>query len=286
MVIEDGESGAVDADPGQLRQVIMNLVLNASDALSGREGTIRVRTGVSTVNRERLAGAVAGESLQPGRFAFLEVSDDGCGIEAESIDSIFDPFFTTKFTGRGLGLAATLGVVRGHGGAIEVAGKPGRGARFRVLMPASHRIPAPAPRGESPAVVGGSETILVVDDDAGVLDSTRRMLEKRGYRVYTAEDGATAIELLGVAPSEIDLAIVDMVMPGLTGTETVSRLRQLSPHIPVLICSGYHEVEVSTAFTGLVVSGFLQKPFAATQLSSTVREALDPAVRAATDVLG
>ena len=284
--VEAVENCAVDADPGQLRQVIMNLVLNASDALSGREGAIRVRTGVGRVSQERLGSAVGGEALQAGRFAFLEVSDDGKGIETESIDSIFDPFFTTKFTGRGLGLAATLGVVRGHGGAIEVDSQPGQGARFRVLLPVSERVPVAASPGEAPAIVVGSETILLVDDDVGVVDSTCRMLEKWGYRVHTAMDGASATSLLGAAPDEIDLAIVDMVMPGLTGTETVAALRRLAPEIRVLICSGYHEVEAANAFVGHSVSGFLQKPFTAAQLSSTVRAALDSPVRASVNVSG
>lgn len=225
------------------------------------------------MSRERLAKAVGGDGLEPGRYVFLEVEDEGSGMSQEVIDSAFDPFFTTKFTGRGLGLAATLGVVRGHSGAIEVRSRPGAGTLFRVLLPASSEGIEKA--GAAVTVDGkGSETILLVDDDHGVLDSTKRMLERWGYRVYTATGGRQALEELGEDSGELDLALVDVVMPDMTASETITALRRSRPGLPIILWSGCCDPESAADLLEHPTSGFLRKPFTSAQLAALVRGAL------------
>ncbi len=268
----DKGDGAIEADPGQLRQVIMNLLLNASDAVREQGGCITVRTGATRATEERLAAAVGGDGCTPGGFVFLEIVDDGSGIDEDTMGRIFDPFFTTKFTGRGLGLAATLGVVRGHGGAIEVESRAGQGSLFRVLFPAAGTVSATTTGGAPPA--RGSETLLLIDDDAGVLDSTRQMLELLGYRVFTASDGAAGVKTFAEDPGGIDVVLIDIVMPGLTAAQTIERIRAVRPEARVLLWSGYNEAESTAEFFGHTISGFLQKPFTPTQLTTKIREAV------------
>ncbi len=259
------------ADASQLRQVVMNLVLNAAEAVGERGGSVGVSTGRVRVG----PGAAPEPDLAPGDYVCLEVSDDGPGMTEEVRARMFDPFFTTKFAGRGLGLAAVQGIVRGHKGAIRVASEPGRGTTFRVLFPgAGGTAEAPAVGGAPPAAWRGQGTVLVADDEEAVRAVTARMLESLGFRVVTAEDGAQAVERLRADPDAFRLVLLDLTMPRLCGEGALQALRGLRPDVRVVLMSGYTEQEVTTRFAGQGLAGFLQKPFPLEALAAKVREAL------------
>jgi PAS domain S-box-containing protein len=266
---------AVEGDRGQMRQVFTNLVLNASESIHTKNGRIRVETGVRELDAQTLRSIEwsAGE-VPPGRYVYLEVEDNGCGLDAPTRARIFDPFFTTKFVGRGLGLAAVAGIVRGHKGAIAVHSVPGQGSHFLVVLPPSAQA-ARDDGGESvveaPRVLG---TVLVVDDEAIVRHMARAALERYGYKVVLAENGPRAIEIFERNPEAFSLVLLDLSMPGVSGVETLPELRRARPDIPVLITSGYSEAQTLGQFAGQKVSGFLQKPFTSQVLLTKVADSL------------
>lgn len=267
---------AISADATQLRQIVMNLLTNASDALEDRPGMIRLRTGVQEVDEVYRNALVGGEPLQDGAYVFLEVSDSGVGMNAETVSRIFDPFFTTKFTGRGLGLAATRGIVRGHNGAIRVYSEPGKGTTFKLFFP-----PIPEEAVDRPAVLPtsgwrGSGTVLVIDDEPAVRRVTRAILERLGFDVLEAVDGVVALETFVREREHIRLALLDLTMPRMDGEETFRRLRQLDPDVRVVLMSGYNSQNVTTQFAGKGLAGFVQKPFRADELEVQVRAVLEP----------
>ena len=253
-------------DVGQMQQVVMNLVINASEAIGDRVGSILVRTGRSTVGPEERDEPFFGEPPAPGEYVCLEVTDDGCGMDAETIAKVFDPFFTTKATGRGLGLAAVHGIVRSHHGALRIKSSPGGGSMFRVLLPAS-ATPAEA-RGAptSPASEGGG-LILVVDDENLLRRAACQIIEHFGYGALEAEDGFAAIEIYRERAREIAIVLLDMTMPGMSGEETFHELRRIRPDACVILSSGFNELEATRRFSGTEFAAFLQKPYTAEQLA-------------------
>ncbi len=255
----------VRLDTAQFRQVLINLVSNASEAIRGRSGLIRITTGTRNLGASEVAGMLIPHDLGNDPLAFLEVTDTGCGIEPETMQRIFDPFFTTKFTGRGLGLAAVLGIVRGHGGGIDVRSDGRRGTVVTIFLPlfdqSRETIVERKPR----------RTILVVDDEQTVRDVTRAYLEQGGYTVKNAEDGSKGLEILQEDPTGIDCVILDYTMPGLGGRETLAEIRKLRPDLPVILSSGYDEDEVVGNIGKLEVSGFIQKPYGAAALIERLR---------------
>ncbi|MCC7055614.1 MAG: PAS domain-containing protein [Gemmatimonadaceae bacterium] len=266
----------VEADATQLRQVVMNLITNASDALGDDGGRIRVATGRQVVEPGTVQHTYLGEAMEPGDYAFVEVQDTGVGMSADTLARIFEPFFTTKFTGRGLGLAATLGIVRGHHGGITITTAPGQGATFRVLLPTSDAA-RPGGRTErrdpgGAAATGGA--ILVIDDDETVRVVARRLLERRGFRVVVAEDGVEGIERFADSGESFSLVLLDLTMPRLGGASTMAELRKRDPQVRVLLTSGYREREVAAHFVGMEPVGFVQKPFRAEELYTAVTRAL------------
>jgi signal transduction histidine kinase/CheY-like chemotaxis protein len=261
----------VDADAAQLRQVVMNLVINAADAIHDRSGTVTIRVGRIEADADYLANAHPEAGLEPGHYATLEVADTGIGMDRETQDRIFDPFFTTKFTGRGLGLAAVLGIVRGHAGALRVYSELGHGSTFRVVLPLSASSPVPS---HGTAESWRSEaTVLVVDDDAMVRSVARRLLEAFGLTVHVAEGGPEAIARLAAAPDAIDAVLLDMTMPEMSGADVFLRMREIRSDLPVVLMSGYHEDELAEE-VGAGISGFVQKPFTPADLASRMRVAL------------
>ena len=266
-----------EADVTQIRQVVMNLITNASEALGEASGSIRVRTGVMECTEAYLEGTYLAEKPDAGTYVFLQVSDTGDGMEPEILERIFDPFFSTKFTGRGLGLAATLGIVRGHRGALEVESEPGKGTVFRVLFPAGGEPPA-EPASE---VVGRSDarrrngTILVVDDEQMIRTIARRVLLKAGYRVLTADDGREGLEIFRRHVGDISLVLLDLTMPRMDGGETLRKMRHLKDDVKVILTSGYNEEDAIGDLTGRDLAGFIQKPYAPTELLHKVREAME-----------
>ena len=263
----------IDADPGQLQQIIMNLVINGAEAIDSEAGTVLVRTGTQTVDERYIESvSAAGDALRPGEYVCLEVHDTGAGMSEETLSKIFDPFFTTKFAGRGLGLSAVLGIVRAHKGALKVYSQPGRGTTFKVLFPASVKTVSPPP----PAArdLTGSGTVLVVDDEEVVRQIARHTLERFGYHALTADDGASAVEIYRSAPSGIALVLLDLTMPVMSGEETLRQLQLINPKVRVLLTSGFNEVETVHRFAGKGLAGFIQKPYTATALAEKVKEVL------------
>jgi PAS domain S-box-containing protein len=264
----------VEADPTQLRQVVMNLITNAAEAIGEREGAIAVRVSTAEVGPAELAGQYAAPELEPGTYLALEVEDTGAGMDRATLERIFDPFFTTKFAGRGLGLAAVLGIARAHRGAISVRSEPGRGTLFRILLPptSAAAYEEPPESEERAGHVGG--TVLVVDDDESVRAVTRAMLERFGYRTLAADDGQGALQLFQERSGEIDLVLLDMTMPVMDGIETLHALRELRPGVPVLLSSGHAESEAQARLGGECPSGFIQKPYRPSELAERVRQSL------------
>jgi PAS domain S-box-containing protein len=261
----------VTADPTQLRQLVMNLITNASDALGEGSGTITLRTGVVES---------AESDAEPPDSVFLEVSDTGCGMDTDTLQRIFDPFFSTKFTGRGLGLAAVMGIVESHQGHVRIRTAPSEGTSFRVVLPAVAGKAEAPPRRLTGAGWRGQGTVLVVEDEEGVREVVGRMLERLGFQVITATDGVDALRVLGEHADGVAAVLLDLSMPRMGGPETVQLLRERSPGLPVVLMSGYTEQDMASKIlngAGGAV-GFLQKPFLPEDLSSVLRQLSESAV--------
>ncbi len=265
----------IEGDATQLRQVIMNLITNASEAIGDKSGIITVGTGVMEADQSYLADTYVNDELPRGSYVYLEVSDTGCGMDQETQKKIFDPFFTKKFMGRGLGLAAVLGIIRGHNGAIKVYSEVGKGSTVKVLFPCS-TLNSKAVLQATKQEIGwrGSGTILVVDDEQTVRAVAKMILEEFGFDVLTANDGAQAVEVFREHAKQIDAVLLDMTMPRLSGEEVFTELRRIRPDVPVVLSSGYNEEEATARFTGKGLAGFLQKPYRPNALIQKLRELL------------
>lgn len=271
---------AVNADPTQLRQIVMNLITNASDALEGSGGTITLRTGVTRLEDlevQRFGAPTQGEEPEEqskGPLVYLEIGDNGHGMSPDTLSRIFDPFFSTKFSGRGLGLAAVMGIVRSHHGLIRIRTEPGKGTAFRVLLPAvGGAAPRPQRASADRSEWHGSGTILVVEDEEGVREVAERMLQDIGFQTIGAEDGRHALDLMDEVGDQVTAVLLDLSMPRLGGAETFRRLRKLRPELPILLMSGYTEQVVAPQFSnsGPGATAFLQKPFLAEDLIAVLR---------------
>lgn len=266
---------AVVADPTQIRQVMLNLVINASEAIGVAQGTIVVRARRYQGEAEDWPEHPRTGELPPGERVVLEVIDDGCGMDEATQERLFDPFFTTKFSGRGLGLAAVLGIVRGHRGAVLVESRPGAGSRFRVVLPAAPGDAAPtqtAPTDDE--AWHGRGLVLLVDDEPSVREVGREVLEHLGFEVRLASGGREAGALFRATPGAFVLAVVDLTMPDASGADVVRELLSIRPDLPVLVASGYSEEEGLERLANLSVSGFLSKPFSIDTLRSRIRSLL------------
>ncbi len=266
----------VEADVAQLRQVIMNLVINASEALQEARGVITLATGTIDCDRGYLRSLSLDENLSEGRYVFIEVTDTGKGMDAETQRRIFEPFFTTKFTGRGLGLAAVLGIVRGHKGGIKVYTEEGKGSTVKVIFPAGS---APLTAVDAPLAAasgGGSGTILLADDEESVRNVGRQMLERLGFKVLLATNGRHAIEVFTAHKAEVSCILMDLTMPEMDGEEAFREIRRIDPRVRVLLSSGYNEQEAVQRFVGKGLAGFLQKPYQLALLGKKLREILNP----------
>jgi signal transduction histidine kinase len=266
---------AVEADPVQIQQVVMNLITNASEALGDNAGEIVVKTGVVDLDGVPHVDDVPGEPLPAGRYVYLEVSDNGCGMDKETRARIFDPFFTTKFTGRGLGLAAVMGIVRGHRGAIHVYSEPGRGTAFKVLFPASQQaVPAARRAAEATAAWQGTGTILIVDDEEGVRRMAGLTLENAGFKVLRAADGRAGVQMFQEHAGEIAAILLDLTMPEMSGEEVFRAIRSVRPDARIILSSGYSQEETINLFPKDAPAGFIQKPYMPAKLVEKVREIL------------
>lgn len=268
---------ACEGDATQLRQVVMNLVINASDAIGDRSGYININTGTLRADSGYLTRTFGAGDLPAGDYVFVEVGDSGCGMAPETISRIFDPFFTTKFSGRGLGLAAVLGIVKGHKGAIRVYSELGKGTTFKMLLPASKEKAEDRDflvESERSAIWKSQGTVLVVDDEETIRAVTCRILELWGFRCLAAADGREGVDLFIRHQSEIRVVVMDLTMPHLDGEQAFREMRQVSPDVAVVLMSGFNEQEAINRFVGRGLAGFVQKPFNPRQLEAVLRRAL------------
>ncbi len=262
------------ADPAQITQVVMNLLTNASEAVGDGPGVVSVRTRLERLSRPALDALYLGSDLPEGPYVCLEVSDTGRGMSAETEAHIFDPFFTTKFTGRGLGLAAVLGIVRAHRGALGVKTTEGVGTTFRVYLPVARPAQAEPPPSEAARRKEAGGLVLVVDDEPAVRLVARRFLERWGFEVVEAENGVQAVEIAEPLRDRLRLAIVDLTMPYQDGLATLRALRERKRDLPVVLMSGYTEQSAGGEIDRARHVRFVQKPFTAIQLRQVVEEAL------------
>ncbi len=268
----------IEADSMQIQQIAMNLILNAAEAISpDQDGLVVVETGSVRIDEAYLHGTLAAEEAGPGEYAYLDVRDTGCGIDESILPKIFDPFFTTKFMGRGLGLAAVLGIVRGHRGALKVESSPGKGSSFRVLFPAmhgmEHQTKSEGRRNEDAA----SGVILVVDDEETVRRVAKNALESRGYHVLLAENGQIALDLFEKEQARVSMVLLDLTMPVMNGEQALYRLQRIQPGVKVILTSGYDEPDAMARFTDAGLAGFVQKPYTAERLAASIKRVLENA---------
>jgi two-component system cell cycle sensor histidine kinase/response regulator CckA len=265
----------VEDDPSRVDQILMNLVINAAEAIPPKtDGRIEIRTGMSEITQEA-ARQQGRYEVEAGSYAWLEVRDDGTGMDADTLGRIFDPFFSTKFAGRGLGLAAVDGIVRSNRGFIEVKSAPGDGTTFRVFLPAAKKkLRAEAPEPISRGLLQGVRTVLVVDDEDVVRRLASMVLRKHGYEVLEATDGKDALGVLSGCVSPPDAVLLDFAMPVMGGDELLPMLAELYPSLKVIISSGYAEDEACQHFGSAGVAGFLQKPYTAATLAKKMDEIL------------
>jgi two-component system cell cycle sensor histidine kinase/response regulator CckA len=265
----------VQCRPSQIRQIVMNLIINASEAIGQNDGVIKVTTSHAVLPRESSTSGAS--NLPPGDYAILEVSDTGCGITEEMQAKVFDPFFSTKLAGRGLGLAVVQGIVRDHGGTINLISAPGEGTTFEIFLPCSERaeshqgaIVRPSGREEPPA----SGTVLVVEDEEILRLAVSNMLRRNGFEVIEAVDGHSAIELIRTHHSKIDVMLLDMTLPGMSSREVFEEALHLRPDLNAILTSAYSRETVDASFAGLRVERFIRKPFQFEDLIGVLQDAL------------
>jgi len=267
---------SVVADATQLSQVVMNLITNAAEAVREGAGRITLRTGIVDAEKMDERFIVGRSAPSAGRYVFFEVADDGCGMDVETQSKIFDPFFTTKFTGRGLGLAAALGIVHSHDGVIEIDSEIGRGTRFRVLFPAAERVAITREKWETSIEEWRhSGTVLVVDDDEGVRDLVDATLGRAGLTVLLASSGREGVELFRRRADEIDAVVLDRTMPDIGGEDAFDEMREIRPEVRIMLISGYSEERAAWHFIDKGLDAFLHKPFEPRVLLERIRRIIE-----------
>ena len=273
-----GDLALVLSDPTLITQVLLNLCVNARDALL-QGGTITIAAKNKTLNEH--TSSMLQRKIPTGRYVCIEVIDDGTGIPKENLDRIFDPFFTTKELGKGtgLGLATVLGIVRGHGGFVDVKSELGKGTTFQILLPAAAPVESAHAQDEAddantPLPKGNGEWILVIDDEPAVLSVTAKTLKQNGYQTFVAANGEEALTILKEQPNKIALAITDMMMPGMDGPTTVAAMKVLIPSLRVICCSGLQAEEQQNRAAELGVRHFLAKPYTTDVLLRTLQKVL------------
>jgi len=264
----------IEADAAQLQQVVMNLVTNGSEAIGDGEGVVTITTRALEISPADTESRFAGQGLDPGAYVTLQVSDTGCGMPAELLTRIFDPFFSTKGTGRGLGLSAMQGILRGHRAGLEIQSEPGRGSTFQIHFKATEaRLPLTGPSDPSAHKDHFHGKILLVDDEADLRFSYGSMLQHLGFRIVAARDGYEALERF--QPGEFTLVLMDLTMPRMDGKEAFFQMKARDPEVKVVLVSGYSEQEAIEPLAGLKPAAFIQKPFSLEVLTRTLERALD-----------
>ncbi|MBU0729842.1 MAG: response regulator, partial [Proteobacteria bacterium] len=254
---------AVLGDANQINQIIMNLVVNSSEAIEKNSGVVSISTGAMECDRKYLTETYLDDNLPEGIYCYIEIADTGCGMEKDIIAKFFDPFFSTKFAGRGLGMSAVLGIVRGHKGALKVYSEPRRGTTIKVLFPALEDSVPATKNNEDLEIVKwrGHGTVLLVDDEETIRTLGKKMLERIGFSVLVAKDGRDAVNVYKQFESEIDCVLTDLTMPHMDGEVAFRELRKINRNVRVILSSGYNEQDVTEKFIGKGLAGFIQKPY-------------------------
>lgn len=266
----------IKGDATQIRQIIINLILNGSDAIDNN-GIIIIKTSEVRLIQSDIESLTMKYHLTSGNYVSLEVIDSGCGIENDKLEQIFDPFYTTKFTGRGLGLAAVSGIIRSHNAGLLVNSKIGKGTWFKIYFPVSDEVQeadSKIPK-KHPSFTNRNLTVLIADDEKYIRDLTKKMLSMSGYRVYLAKNGKELIKIFKDRKDEISCILLDLTMPEIDGNEALTEIRNIDRDIPIIITSGYSENDIITQFTDRKISGFLQKPFNLEDLITAIEEAIN-----------
>jgi len=268
-------------DVAQIQQVIMNLITNASEAIEIQAGRIKLSTGQVNCDRNCLSKSRLEEKPEPGRFVYLEVSDNGAGMAEKTQHQIFDPFFTTKFTGRGLGMSAVLGIVKAHSGALFLDSAPGRGTTIRVIFPTAENASVSpgmeTAHAETVSYVSDaptSGTVLIVDDEKSVLKVCVAMVTLCGFSTITASDGVEAVNTFRLRSNEIDLVLMDLTMPNMDGVAAMQELRRIKPDIRIILSSGFNEQELDERISNQNPSGFIRKPYSMKSLEAELRRVM------------
>ncbi len=263
------------ADPTQIRQIAMNLITNASDAIGEKSGVITLTTGLIDADSQYLIDLGAAH-LPAKQYLYLEVSDTGSGIPDEVRAMMFEPFFTTKFTGRGLGLSAVQGIVASHGGALKVYTQPGKGSTFKVLFPAHEgELDTTVPFGAKPRVPFGRDRwILIVDDEEDIRILARKALVSAGFRVESASDGRAGLQAYEKRPGDFALILLDLTMPRMNGAEVFRAIRAIRPEAKVILASGFSLEDATTGFEGKGLAAFVRKPYRVEELLTAVEGAV------------
>ncbi len=265
----------IEADLAQIQQIVMNLIINAAEAIGEQAGTITIATGTQSLGpHDEKYWHYTLMPLLPGLYVILELHDDGVGIPPENLAKIFDPFFTTKPTGHGLGLAAVIGIVKGHKGGLTVYSEIGKGTTFKLLFPIYDNAPAILPTDATSTSLALQGQVLVIDDEASVREAVADILGLKGVEVIVAADGETGLALYQERQEAIVLVLLDLSMPGWSGERTLRELRRINPQVRVILSSGYNEIEATQRFVGKALTGFLQKPYSADTLLSAVNHYL------------
>ncbi|MFC1561184.1 ATP-binding protein [Candidatus Latescibacterota bacterium] len=249
----------IEADAAQIRQVVMNLITNASESIGENIGSITIKTGITHTEKEQ----VSDKNSNKGKYVYIEISDTGCGMDEKTKAKIFDPFFTTKLTGRGLGLSVVHENVRGHKGSISITSEPDKGTVFTCYFPFSGKPLKVAEEEVIPSneilIEGGG--ILVIDDEQDVLEVVKTMLETIDFKVYIVSSGREGIEFFRTNADKINIILIDITMPNMNGEGTFREIRKISTDIPVILSSGYSEHDVKQQFTEIYTADFIQKPY-------------------------
>ncbi|MBN2723381.1 MAG: response regulator [Deltaproteobacteria bacterium] len=269
--IQESENLNIEGDPNQIRQLLTNLLVNAIESIDG-EGTVIIRTGRREFSNSTLKSNIISTELPGGTYIYIEVTDTGCGIESSEIDRIFDPFYSTKFTGRGLGLSAVLGIVRGHNGGVIVSSEKNKGSTFTIIFPEclTERTPKHSDTARLSSQWFGSGTILFVDDEKPVRRAGEKLLKRLGFNVLLAADGLEAIDIFERRQTEISLVILDMAMPGMGGLETMEKLREIRSDIKIVLSSGFSDADSGSGLEG--VDAFLPKPYGFKRLAEILKK--------------
>jgi signal transduction histidine kinase/ActR/RegA family two-component response regulator len=262
----------IEADPAQMQQVTMNLIINAAESFGeSSKGEVRIKTALVTLDGNFFQSG--DPDLEPGAFVLIAVSDNGCGMDEVTLQRIFEPFFTTKFIGRGLGLSAVHGILRGHKGLHRLRSQPGAGTTIELYFPA---VAAASPSVSAAEISQPktSQTILVIDDEAAVQQFARNALERQGYKVLTADNGLVGVKLFEEMREKVALVLLDFSLPVMSGEETLAQLRRIDPSVPIVLSSGFGHDTALQGFDGKDLSGFIGKPYTLPKLMEVIEAAL------------